>query len=179
MLIKVNEKGRCVIRGLEKIKLNFIHSNTKKIIVWALILNTIWEFGQCLFLYDMWDWPFLKATLWMWGAIFGDILIILGLWKGAITLVPSVQFESPGLKGYLILMTLSFVASIILEWAAIYLDFWQYTPAMPVFSLFGHEVGFSPVLQITFLPSASIWLANRFKMNNLYLKSNGGDPSPS
>jgi hypothetical protein len=142
--------------------MNIIHYHTKCIILWAFILHTIWEFGQCLFLYDMWDWPFWEATLWMWGAIFGDILIVLALWKVATTLVPSARFESPEFKGYLMLLTLSFVASFCLEWVALYLNLWQYTPAMPFIILFGHEVGLSPVLQITFLPAASVWLANRF-----------------
>ncbi|WP_176719475.1 hypothetical protein [Rhodohalobacter halophilus] len=110
----------------------------------------------------MWDWPFLKGTLWMWAAIFGDILIVLGLWKGTTLLFPSVQFKSPRRKGYLTLLILSFIASIFLEWIAIYLDLWQYTAAMPVVTMFNHEVGLSPVLQITFLPALSIYLANRF-----------------
>ena len=50
----------------------------KRVAVWGLILNMIWEFGQCIFLYDMWDWGFWRGTLWMWGAIFGDVLIVLG-----------------------------------------------------------------------------------------------------
>ncbi|MEX0646138.1 MAG: hypothetical protein WEA56_16855 [Balneolaceae bacterium] len=135
---------------------------TRYIVLWAFVLHTIWEFTQCVFLFDMWDWPFWETTLWMWGAVFGDILIVLALWKGTTTLVTSARFESPGLRGYLVLLTLSFAASIFLEWAALYLNLWQYTTAMPVVSIFGHEVGLSPVLQITFLPAASIWLANLF-----------------
>lgn len=130
------------------------------IVFWAFVLHTMWEFIQCVFLYDMWDWPFWEATLWMWGAVFGDILIVLALWKGTTILLPSARFESPGLKGYPVLLILSFIASIFLEWTALYLNLWQYTSAMPVVSIFGHEVGLSPVLQITFLPAASIWLAN-------------------
>jgi len=41
-------------------------------------------------------------------------------------------------------------------------DLWGYTTAMPIVSIFGHEVGLSPVLQTTFLVAASICLANRF-----------------
>lgn len=98
----------------------------------------------------------------MWAAIFGDVLIVLGLWKGTTILLPSVQFDSPGQKGYLILLILSFLASIFLEWVALFLGLWQYTSAMPVVTLFGFDVGLLPILQITFLPALSIYLANRF-----------------
>lgn len=114
-----------------------------------------------MFLYDMWDWPFWEAAIWMWAAIFGDILIVLGLWKGTTLLVPSVRFESSERKGYLTLLLLSFLASIILEWAAIYLGLWQYTSTMPVVTIFNHEVGLSPILQITFLPALSVYLATK------------------
>lgn len=98
----------------------------------------------------------------MWTAIFGDILIVLGLWKVTTLLLPSVQFEFPGYKGYLTLLMFSFGASIFLEWIAIYFDLWQYTAAMPVVTILNSDVGLSPVLQITFLPALSIYLANRF-----------------
>ena len=38
----------------------------------------VWEFGQCLFLYDMWSWGVWGATVWMWAAIIGDVGIVLG-----------------------------------------------------------------------------------------------------
>ncbi|MFU8859673.1 MAG: hypothetical protein ACNA8K_04545 [Cyclonatronaceae bacterium] len=133
-----------------------------RIVFWAFILHTVWEFTQCVFLYDMWDWPFWEATIWMWAAIFGDILIVLGLWIVTTLLVPSLQFESPGYKGYMTLLFLSFLASIFLEWTAIFLGLWQYTQAMPAITIFNHEVGLSPILQITFLPALSIYLASRY-----------------
>ncbi len=134
-----------------------------RIVLWAFFLQTVWEFTQCVFLYDMWGWSFWKATIWMWAAIFGDILIVLGLWKGTTLLVPYVRFESPGYKGYLTLLMLSFLASIFLEWVAVYFGLWQYTPVMPVVTLFNHVVGLSPILQITFLPAFSVYLATKTK----------------
>lgn len=130
------------------------------IVLWAFILNTLWEFGQCVFLYNMWSWSFWKATFWMWGAVFGDILIVLGLWKGTTTLFASVQFSGSSWKDYMLLTGISFLAGILLEWAAIYLDLWTYDRSMPVFSIFGYQVGLSPILQITFLPALSIYLSN-------------------
>jgi hypothetical protein len=139
-----------------------ISEPVKKVIFWAFILNTIWEFVQCGFLYGMWDWPFLKATVWMWGAVLGDIIIVLGLWRATSMLTSSVHLE-PHLsrKGYFVLFGLSFAASIFLEWAAIFLSLWEYTSAMPVLTIFSYEVGLSPIFQITVLPALSIFLASK------------------
>ena len=133
------------------------------IIFWAFLLHTLWEFTQCLFLYDMWDWPFWKATIWMWAAIFGDILIVLGLWKLALALVPSRQFKPVNFKDYALLIGVSFPISIFLEWMAKALDLWEYSSNMAVIELLNYQVGLSPIFQITFLPALSIYLAEKSK----------------
>jgi len=138
-----------------------LSNQTKQIILWAFVLHTVWEFGQCLFLYDMWNWPFLKATMWMWGAILGDILIILALWRVTAPVVPSVNYSRPNIKSYLFLIILSFATSILLEWLAIAFNLWEYTTAMPVVTVLGYKLGLSPVVQITLLPAVSIYLADR------------------
>jgi hypothetical protein len=112
----------------------------------------------------MWDWPFLKATIWMWGAVFGDILIVLALWKITATAVPPLNYLQPDGKSYLFLIIISFIASILLEWIAIVLDLWEYSDVMPVISVFGYEAGLSSVVQITLLPAASIYLTDRFNI---------------
>lgn len=134
---------------------------TLHIVFWALILHTIWEFTQCIFLYSMWDWPFWKATIWMWAAIFGDMLIVLGLWKIVTFFSPSIHIKTAGFKGYALLLGISFSASLILEWLAIALDLWQYSPNMPTIELFDYHIGLSPILQITFLPALSVYLAEK------------------
>ncbi|HEX6982464.1 MAG TPA: hypothetical protein VF181_06865 [Balneolaceae bacterium] len=91
------------------------------IILWAFILNMTWEFTQCIWFYNMWSWSFWKATLWMWTAVFGDILIVLGLWKVTTLLVPSVHFFKPNVTGYIMLLLISFVAAVFLEWMAVYI----------------------------------------------------------
>ena len=131
-----------------------------RIAVWAFILNTLWEFAQCIYFYDMWSWSFWKSTVWMWTAIFGDVQVVLGLWKGASLLTAELgHFHRPSLAGYLVLLLLSFGASIVLEWVAIYLNLWNYDASMPVVEVLNHKVGVLPVLQITTLPALSVWLA--------------------
>jgi len=141
--------------------MNLFKSKTSNIILFAFALNTLWEFGQCLFFYNMWSWPFWKSTVWMWAAIFGDVLIVFGLWKGACFLTGLGQFHRPSRTGYLILLVLSFGASIGLEWIAIYLNLWSYDPLMATMKIFDREIGFLPILQITFLPALSVYMASK------------------
>lgn len=141
--------------------MNLFKSKTSNIILIAFALNTLWEFGQCMFFYNMWSWPFWKSTVWMWAASFGDVLIVFGLWKGACFLTGLGQFHKPSRSGYLILLLLSFGASIGLEWVAIYLDLWSYDAFMPVVEVGNRLIGVLPILQITFLPAISVWLAKR------------------
>lgn len=133
-----------------------------RVVFWAFILNTIWELVQCIYFYDMWSWPFWKATVWMWAAIFGDILIILGLWKVTTLLIPSAQYP-PDLVGFAILLIISLVAAFFLESLALELELWKYDSSMPVITIGNREVGISPILQITILPALSIFAADRFR----------------
>ena len=141
-------------------------NSTFHVVFWAFLLHTLWELIQCLFLYEMWDWPFWEATLWMWAAIFGDILIVLGLWKAAAVFSSAVHIKVGTFKGYAFLLGISFLASIFLEWIAKVLNLWQYSSNMPVIEILNYEVGLSPVLQITFLPALSVYLAGKSKMKN-------------
>ena len=146
-------------------------SKMRKVIFWAFLLNTIWEFTQCLFFYEMWSWGFWKATLWMWGAVFGDILIVLGLWQGLKKLLESTNLLNKTVIKYLVLLAISFGASIFLEWMALYLELWTYDTSMPTLYVFNYKVGLTPILQITFLPALSVYLAENYqipfiKLNN-------------
>lgn len=133
-----------------------------KILLFAFILNTLWEFGQCVFFYNMWSWLFWKSTLWMWAAIFGDVIIVLGLWKGAHLLYGQQQFHKPSPAGYLVLLMLSFFASIVFEWLAIYLDLWSYDSFMPTIQVLERNIGLLPVFQITLLPALAVYLASKY-----------------
>ena len=137
------------------------NSKLTVIILWAFILNTVWEFAQCIYFYDMWSWPFWEATLWMWMAVFGDILIVLGLWKATTLLAPSVHFAEPNTMDYTMLLLISFFAAIFLEWIAIYLELWEYDSFMPTLKILDRQIGLMPILQITFLPALSVYIASK------------------
>lgn len=129
----------------------------KRIARWGFLLNMAWEFGQCTLLYDMWDWGFWRATAWMWGAIFGDVVIVLGVVLGAVLLVGARRLRPPDGAGWIALLGVGFVAAVGLEWAAQALDLWGYSELMPTVRVAGHTVGLSPVVQVTALPALALW----------------------
>lgn len=133
----------------------------KRVALWGFGLNAFWEFAQCTVLYDMWDWGFWRATTWMWGAILGDVLIVLGAVLGAVLLVGARRVAPPDALGWAALLGVGFVMAVGLEWAAQALSLWSYSDLMPTLTVLGHTVGLSPVVQVTALPALSAWLATR------------------
>ena len=133
----------------------------RRIVFWGFVLNAGWEFGQCTVLYDMWSWSFWRATVWMWGAIFGDVLIVLGVAYLALLAAGCSHLAPPSLRGYAALLLIGFAASVFLEWAAQALSLWGYSRIMPTVEVLDHTVGLSPIAQITALPALSVYLATR------------------
>ncbi len=132
-----------------------------RIAAWGLALNALWEFVQCLFLYDMGDQGFWPATAWMGGAILGDVLIVLGVAALAARLVGAGRLALPDVAGWSALLGVGFVAAAALEWAAQALGLWGYSDLMPTLLMAGREVGLAPVVQVTVLPAISVALATR------------------
>lgn len=132
----------------------------RRIAAYGFLLNMLWEFGQCVFLYNMWEWGFWRATAWMWGAIVGDVGIVLGVAGLARLTVGSLPLASMNRLGWTALLAFGFVASVLLEWMAQVLHLWGYSALMPTIRILGHTVGLSPIIQITALPAFSVaWAA--------------------
>ena len=111
----------------------------------------------------MWDWGFWRATVWMWGAIAGDVVITLGVALGAALAVGARRLDPPRSVGWAALLGVGFVASVGLEWGAQALDLWGYTALMPTLTVLGHTVGLSPIVQVTILPALAVWGATRHR----------------
>lgn len=138
------------------------------IALWAFLLNGAWELLQCVFLYDMWDWPFWKSMLWMWGATLGDVAIVLAL------VAVSAQLTGFSRSAFWIaLVGIGLIAAVLLEWVARRADLWSYSSAMPTIGLFGEEIGLAPLVQITFLPVLSVYLSDRFRGRIRWLEISG------
>lgn len=95
----------------------------------------------------------------MWGAIVGDVGIVLGVAALARLAVGDKALTLMSARGWTALLALGFVASVLLEWLARVLNLWGYTEHMPTITLFGHTVGISPIVQITILPALSVAVA--------------------
>lgn len=141
----------------------------KRLIFYALVLNSIWEFTHCALFFDMWDWPFWKNTLYMWTAIIGDIFIVLGCWKAM-----KMISERTGLYQYriIIMLLISIIVAIFLEWLAISLNLWSYNNMMPTLMIGGHAIGISPIIQISILPALSFYLSERYTNFSFLNKDN-------
>jgi hypothetical protein len=90
----------------------------RRIALYGFLLNMLWEFGQCTVLYDMWSWDFWRATVWMWGAIAGDVVIMLGVVGLARVAVGAGPLVNQSLRGWMALLSVGFITSIALEWLA-------------------------------------------------------------
>lgn len=141
---------------------HYPHSlSLRRIALWGFIFNLLWEFLQCYFLYDMSGWGFWRITLWMWGAIIGDVLIVLGVVLLAYFIAGKRWIAPPDARGYLVLFIIGLAAAIFLEWLARALNLWEYSDLMPTLTVFGYTVGLSPIIQVTVLPAASVFAAYR------------------
>ena len=130
----------------------------KLLAAFGALLNTAWEFAQFLFLYDMRGWSMWKGVAYMSASIAGDVLIVLGVVAASWLLFERSMSTLLGLRGRISTIALGFVAGILLEWFARVLDLWNYSSLMPTITVASVAVGLAPVIQITILPAASLWL---------------------
>ena len=127
--------------------------------LYGLALNGFWEYTQCPFLYVMPTTGFWQSTLLMLAAIFGDVVITLGVCFLSYLVAGRQRLIPPDRYGWLALLGTGLVAGVVLEWTARALGYWSYTSLMPTLSVLGVTVGFIPIVQITLLPALSLRLA--------------------
>jgi len=130
----------------------------KLLAAFGALLNTVWEFAQCLFLYDMTGWSIWKGAAYMSASIAGDVLIVLGVVAASWLLFGRSVSALLGSRGRITTIALGFVAGILLEWFARVLNLWSYSALMPTITVAGESVGLAPVIQVAILPAASLCL---------------------
>lgn len=131
----------------------------KLLAVFGFLLNTLWESAQCLFLYDMSGWSFWRAAVYMWAAIAGDVLIVLGVVMASWILSQRSMAVLLSRRGWITTLALGLVAGVLLEWFARALNLWSYSALMPTISVGDQTVGLAPIIQVTILPAATHYLA--------------------
>lgn len=135
---------------------------------WALLLNGVWEYAQCALFYDMHRTDFWQGALLMAVAVGGDVLVLVALyeavasWESSRSRRQSWRPTGPwGLLSWGSLVALSLAAAVLLEYLAVAAGLWHYNARMETIRVAGERIGWSPLLQITFLPALSVWLAGR------------------
>jgi hypothetical protein len=131
----------------------------KLLVAFGFLLNMLWEFAQCLVLYDMSGWSFWRAAVYMWAAIAGDVLIVLGVVMASWILSQRSMAVLLSRRGWITTLALGLVAGLLLEWFARVLNLWSYSALMPTISVGGQAVGLAPMTQVTILPAATLYLA--------------------
>jgi len=106
------------------------------------------------------DLSLWRHGLLMWAAIFGDVVIVLGIAYLARLTVGAGHLFPLDQKGWLALLGFGLIASVILEWPARHLNLWAYNQRMSVIIIF-ESAGLSPILQITVVPALSVYLSSR------------------
>lgn len=142
---------------------NFTELPIKTIILYSFILNAIWEFVQCIFLYNMWSWSFIKSIIVMWLAILGDVLITLSIIYIVAFLIDIDKIKNLNLKAIVLIVLISFYSSVFLELTAKVLKLWEYSEYMPVITIMDYTLGLSPIVQISLLPLLSVYLSKKLK----------------
>jgi hypothetical protein len=124
----------------------------------AFLLNLIWENAQAP-LYVGYNG--FAAHFWScFSATGGDVLIVAMIYCAFALLTPHWNwYRDADRRTYLVLASVGAVAAIILEWWALATSRWSYA-AMPIIPIFG--VGLLPVLQLTLIPPAVVFLVRSF-----------------
>lgn len=127
----------------------------------ALVLNWIWEMGQMFAYIGMRDQPLVELVLFCTSASIGDAVLTLLAYGLGTLFTRSLSWGiRGGWKGYLTLAICGTVFALVIEWIAKALGYWTYSERMPIVPLV--KVGLLPLLQLTILVPAALWLAVRW-----------------
>ncbi len=90
----------------------------------------------------------------------GDAVLILLIWAiGWLILRRPLWFETPGLRGYALMIASGLVIAALVEWVSVHLlRRWTYGPAMPIVPVL--RIGVLPLLQLALLSPLVYWLAS-------------------
>ena len=117
----------------------------------AVLVNYAWELAQAPFYVGLERYS--AGVFWhCFVASLGDgVMVFLILVVGWFTLRQPDWFVRPGVRGYLVMITLAVVLAVFVEWLGVWiLKRWQYTERMPRLPELG--IGLVPIAQMLFLP---------------------------
>jgi len=128
--------------------------------LWGLLLHGIWEYAQVIPLYRCWGRWTPWQRLWVLpAATLGDAAATIVFAAGTAAILDPTDVQPLSRAGSAVLLGVGFVAGMVFETCARWLDLWRYRDAMPTLRVAGYEVGLVPILQMTVLPVLSVWIA--------------------
>ncbi len=133
-------------------------------ILFAFLLNLIWEFSHYHLYYDLTGIPKIPHLIL---ASFTDMIIITCIFLIISYKNKTIKWiNKPFKKDYYLIITFSLIIAILIELYSVGTGRWNYTPAMP--TIFG--IGLSPLLQLATTAVVSL-LIIRFSSSsaNLHL----------
>lgn len=117
----------------------------------AVSLNYLWELAQAPLYVGMTVYD--AGVFWhCFFASLGDgVMVLLIVTVGWFALHKLAWLLRPGIRGYLVIITVGFVMAVLVEWVAVHiLNRWEYTESMPTLPVF--RIGLLPIAQMLILP---------------------------
>lgn len=138
-----------LVRVLELPELN--------VVIFAFLLNFVWEFWQVPFYRDMASAPHWPTTKFCSLASAGDAAIALvSFWIVAAVAHTRAWVQEPSAMQVAVFVMVGIVVTVIVEWLATeVLGWWAYAEQMPMLPLLG--TGLLPLLQWMILPPLVVW----------------------
>lgn len=131
------------------------------VVVFAFLLNFVWEFWQVPFYRDVPSAPHWEVTKVCSLATAGDAAIALAsFWVVAAAARSRAWVLAPSAARVLAFAAVGIAITVVAEWVATeQLQRWAYADRMPTLPLLG--TGLLPLLQWTILPPLVVWFVRR------------------
>ncbi|MFB6273602.1 MAG: hypothetical protein ABEL51_11980 [Salinibacter sp.] len=131
-----------------------------RVALWAVGLHGVWEYAQVVPLYRCWArWTRWQRIWVLPAATLGDAVATVLLTAVTAAILGPGHVRPLSAVGSALLLGLGLGAGLVFETVARRLDLWRYKDVMPTIRVAGHHVGLAPVLQMTLLPTLSVWIA--------------------
>lgn len=131
------------------------------VVIFAFLLNFVWEFWQVPFYRDMPSAPHWQATTVCSLAAVGDAVIMLVAFCAVAAIMRARTWVLKPSAPQVVVFTMTGIAiTLMMEWVATEsLHMWVYADRMPVLPLLG--IGLLPLLQWVILPPLVVWFVHR------------------
>lgn len=113
----------------------------------ALVLNGIWEFAQCPFLYEMRGLALGAGIRRIVLATLGDVVMAIAIVSVAALTTRIKSFGAINSWMWFTSIALGALTGAAIKWIAQAQGAWEYTSRMPILRVAGVRIGLVPVLQ--------------------------------